>query len=167
MTTLRCAIHRWLEKIGWRRSSSSAVSYELARDLALPPEIVSAVLAQAIADLNDLARHDDAGDPTPILHKAISKLASHGGHSPFDEAALHRCLNEISEPHLTILRHYKRGMKQQEIAAQLGMDEDSVNRSLVRSYADLRMKMLGVRDDEERHTPMIRSPSHQPIKQSH
>ena len=167
MTTLRGAIRQWLEKIGWRRSRSSAISYELARDLALPPDIVSQVLDQVTADLDDLARHDDAGDPGPILNKAIGKLASHGAHSPFDEAALNRCLNGISEPHVSIIRHYRNGMNQQQIAARLCMDEESVSRSLVKTYADLRMKMLGEPNNEVQRTPPLHTQHPRAAKQSH
>lgn len=167
MTTLRCAIQRWAEKFGWRRESSSEVSKELARDLALPPELVSEVLDQAVADLHELARTDDAGDPAPILHKAISKLASYGAQSPFDEATLNRCLNEVPEPHLTILSYYKSGMKQQDIAARLRMDEASVSRSLVKTYANLRTRMLELRDDGKKKPASVRSSGHRPVNQSH
>ena len=54
---------------------------------------------------------------------------------------MERCLEELPERDLTILRHFKQGRKHREIAALMGTDLESVRRSLVKTYADLRMKM--------------------------
>jgi DNA-directed RNA polymerase specialized sigma subunit len=142
MIALRRAIREWLERVGWRRGHSSAVSRDLAHDLGVPPEVVSRVLEQTAADLRQLAAVDDASDARPIINKAIDELAKYGYHSrPCEEAMMERCLEELPERDLTILRHFKQGRKHREIAELMGTDVDSVRRSLVKTYADLRMKM--------------------------
>jgi hypothetical protein len=72
---------------------------------------------------------------------------------PLDEAALTFHLQQVPEPHLTILRHYRTGMKHTEIAELLQMDKQAVLRSLVKTYADLRMKMIGGQDGVNQETP--------------
>jgi DNA-directed RNA polymerase specialized sigma subunit len=142
MTALRRALRDWLERVGWRRAQTRAVSRSLAHDLGAPPEVVSRVLEQTTADLRQLAEVDDASDARPIINKAIDELAKYGHHSrPHEEAMMERCLEELSEHDLTILRHFKQGRKHREIAELMGTDLESVRRSLVKTYADLRMKM--------------------------
>jgi hypothetical protein len=146
MITLFHGIGHWLHGLGRRRNASTIAGRDLARDLALPPEIVSQILDQAAADLRKL--EPDNGDAVPIISKAVRELASHGFHAqPLDDAALTRYLKQVQEPHLTILDHYRAGMKHTEIAALLHMDKQAVLRSLAKTYADLRMKMMG--DDRE------------------
>jgi DNA-directed RNA polymerase specialized sigma subunit len=142
MTALRRVIRHWLERVGWRRGHASAVSQSLAHDLGVPPDVVSRVLAQTTADLRQLAAVDEASDARPIINKAIDELAKYGYHSrPHEEALMERCLEELPEDDLTILRHFKQGKKHREIAALMGTDVEAVRRSLVKTYADLRMKM--------------------------
>jgi DNA-directed RNA polymerase specialized sigma subunit len=142
MTALRHVIRDWLERVGWRRNNASAVSRSLAHDLGVPAEVVSRVLEQTAADLRQLAAVDDASDARPIINKAIDELAKYGYHSrPCEEAMMERCLEELPERDLTILRHFKQGKKHRDIAALMGTDVESVRRSLVKTYADLRMKM--------------------------
>ena len=142
MTALRRAIRDWLQRVSWRREHASAVSRSLAHDLGIPPDVVSRVLEQTAADLRQLAAVDEASDARPIINKAIDELAKYGYHSrPFEEAMMERCLEELPERDLTILRHFKQGKKHREIAALMGTDVESVRRSLVKTYADLRMKM--------------------------
>lgn len=157
MTTLRRVIRHWLKikkvdlkKAGWSGRASRATSRNLALDLGLPVEVVSRVLDQAAADLRNLGAMDDAADPRPVVNKAVDELAKFGFHSqPFDAAALDRCLQELAEPDLDILRHFKQGMKQAEIAALMGTDVETVRRSLVRTYAGLRIKMMGWQDGDD------------------
>jgi DNA-directed RNA polymerase specialized sigma subunit len=142
MTALRHVIREWLKRVGWRRRHASAVSRSLAQDLGVPPDVVSRVLEQTAADLRQLAAIDDASDARPIINKAIDELAKYGYHSrPCEEAMMERCLEQLPERDLTILRHFKQGKKHREIAALMGTDVESVRRSLVKTYADLRMKM--------------------------
>lgn len=154
MTTLRRVIRQCLNKIGlrgtaWGGRETRATSRNLAQDLGLPAEIVSRVLDQAAADLRNLTAHGDAADARPVINKAVNELAKFGLHSqPFDAAAMDRCLKELAEPDLAILRHFKEGMKHADIAALLGTDVESVRRSLVRTYADLRIKMMGWDDGD-------------------
>jgi hypothetical protein len=154
MATLRCSIRQGLEKLGWTRRQTIAAGRDLARDLALPPEIVSQVLDQAAADLRTIGTAEDTADASLIIDKALNELAKHGFHAqPLDETALNFYLQQVPEPHLTILGHYRAGMKHAEIAALLQMDRQIVLRSLVKTYADLRMKMMGGQDGEHLETP--------------
>lgn len=142
MTALRRVLRDWLERVGWRRDHSAAVSRSLAHDLGVPADVVSRILNQTTADLRQLAAIDEASDARPIINKAIDELAKYGYHSrPCEEAMMERCLEELPERDLTILRHFKQGKKHREIAVLLGTDIESVRRSLVKTYADLRMKM--------------------------
>jgi DNA-binding MarR family transcriptional regulator len=150
MSTLRRAIRQGLHKLGWSRRQTIAAGRDLARDLALPPEIVSKILDQAAADLRDIG----TADGCLIVNKAVNELAKYGLHSqPLDETALKFHLQQVPEPHLTILRHYRSGMKHGEIAELLQMDKQTVLRSLVKTYADLRMKMIGGQAGEHPETP--------------
>jgi hypothetical protein len=154
MTTLRRVIRQCLNKIGLRKTAwggraTRATSRNLAQDLGLPPDVVSRVLDQAAADLRNLAAKGDAADARPVINKAVNELAKFGFRSqPFDTAAMDRCLKQLAQPDLAILRHFKEGMKHTEIAALMGTDVESVRRSLVRTYADLRIKMMGWDDDD-------------------
>lgn len=143
MTALRRVIRDWLQRVGWGRSDTDAVSRNLAHDLGAPPDVVSRILDQTAADLRELAAIDEASDARPIINKAIDELSKYGYHSrPLEEAMMERCLDELPERDLSILRHFKQGKKHREIAALLGTDVHSVRRSLVKTYADLRMKMM-------------------------
>jgi DNA-directed RNA polymerase specialized sigma subunit len=142
MTALRRVIRHWLERVGWRRGQASAVSRCLAHDLGAPPEVVSRVLEQTTADLRQLAAIDESSDARPIINKAIDELAKYGYRSrPYEEALMEQCLDELPERDFTILRHFKQGKKHREIAALMGTDVESVRRSLVKTYADLRMRL--------------------------
>lgn len=153
MTALRRVIRHWLERVGWRRGQGSAVSRSLAQDLGVPPEVVSRVLEQTTADLRQLAAIDEASDARPIINKAIDELAKYGYHSrPCEEALMEQCLDELPERDFTILRHFKQGKKHREIAALMGTDVESVRRSLVKTYADLRMRLRSHGGDGGGHT---------------
>ena len=142
MTALRRVLRDWLQRVGWRRGQTRAVSRGLAHDLGAPPEVVSRVLERTAADLRQLAEVDDASDPRPIINKAIDELSKYGRRSrPCEEAMMERCLQELPERDLAILHHFKQGKKHREIAALMGTDLESVRRSLVKTYADLRMRM--------------------------
>ena len=147
MSALRHVIRHWLHRMGWRRNHTSAVSRSLAHDLGAPPDVVNRVLEQTAADLRQLAAIDEASDARPIINKAIDELAKYGHHSrPHEEALMERCLEALPERDLTILRYFKQGKKHREIAALMGTDVESVRRSLVKTYADLRMKMRSHED---------------------
>lgn len=142
MTALRYVIRDWLERVGWRRDHTRSVSRRLAHDLGAPPDVVSRVLEQTATELRQLASVDEASDARPIINKAIDELAKYGYHSrPHEEALMEQCLEQLPERDLTILRYFKQGKKHRDIAALMGTDVDSVRRSLVKTYADLRMKM--------------------------
>lgn len=148
MTALRRVLH-WLQKTGLGRSHTGAVSRSLAHDLGAPPDVVSRILDQTVADLRKLAAVDEASDARPIINKAISELARYGHQSrPAEEAMMERCLDALPERDLAILRHFKQGKKHREIATLMGTDVESVRRSLVKTYADLRMKMMTVENGD-------------------
>ena len=142
MTGLRRVLLAWWHRVSWRRGHTTAVSRSLAHDLGVPTDVVSRILDQTAADLRRLATLDEASDPRPVINRAINELARYGYHShPSEEALMERCLEKLPERDLTILRHFKQGRKHREIAAFMGTDVESVRRSLVKTYADLRMKM--------------------------
>lgn len=142
MTSLRRVIRHWLQRVGWRWGQTDAVSRSLAHDFGAPTDVVSRILDETAADLRKLAAIDEASDPRPVINKAIDELAKYGYQPrPFEEAIMERCLEELPEHDLTILRHFKQGKKHREIAELMGTDVESVRRSLVKTYADLRMKM--------------------------
>ena len=143
MTALRRVLLDWWHWVSWRRGHTTAVSRSLAHDLGVPTDVVSRILDQTAADLRRLATLDEASDPRPVINRAIDELAKYGYRShPTEEALMERCLEELPERDLTILRHFKQGKKHREIAALMGTDVDSVRRSLVKTYTDLRMKMM-------------------------
>lgn len=142
MTALRRVIRHWLQKVSWRRGQTRAVSRSLAHDLGVPADVVGRILDQTAADLRQLAAVDEASDPRPVINKAINELAKYGYQSrPCEEAVMERCLEQLPERDLAILRYFKQGKKHREIATLMGTDIESVRRSLVKTYADLRMKM--------------------------
>lgn len=149
MSTLRRAIRYWLHRAGWRHDATTAAGISLARDLGLPPDAVSRILDQTAAELRELSEQDEAGDARPIINKAIEEIAKFGYHPrPCDEEVLDQFLDELAEPDISILRHFKQGMKHRQIADLMGTDVDSVRRSLVKTYSDLRMRMMGPEDED-------------------
>lgn len=146
-TTLRRAICHWLERKGWRKVPSQ-VSIDLAKDLGLPTDAVSRVLDRTAAELRDFAWSDETSDARIIINRAVNELAQYGYRSqPFQEAAMNQYLEQLGEPDISILRHFKSGMRHIDIARLMGTDVESVRRSLVKTYADLRMKLSGWEDD--------------------
>lgn len=136
-------ICEWLERMWWRQSSVAAVSHSLAHDIGVPPEAMDRILRQTMAELCDLAAKDEAADTRPVINKAIGELAEFGYHShPFEEAMMERYLGKLPDRDFNILCHFKHGKKHREIAALMGLDVESVRRSLVKTYADLRMTMM-------------------------
>lgn len=134
-----------------RRAADALASKRLARDLGLPVEPVARVLDQVMIDVENLTKNGDHADCRPAIAKATKELERLGVHAkptPLDEGALDKCLSELTEPHLTILNLSRAGMKLGEIATLVGMDVPLVRRSLVKTYADLRMKMMGCGDDD-------------------
>ncbi|WP_129648890.1 sigma-70 RNA polymerase sigma factor region 4 domain-containing protein [Peristeroidobacter agariperforans] len=129
--------------------SDSGTSARLAHDLGLPHEEVSRILDRTAADLRQLSESDsDDVDARPIIDRAVSELAKLGFESrPFEEAAMEQFLRELPERDYQILRLFKLGEKHSEIAAQLDTTVEEVRSSLVKTYAELRMRMIGSTDD--------------------
>lgn len=135
-----------LAKLGWRRrrvGTIEAVGRSLASDLGVPADVIRRILEQTSADLNKLAAADEASDAHPIFAKAIEEISKHGGYQcrPLEVAIMERFLDELPERELTILQNFKQGMKHREIATLMGTDVETVRRSLVKTYSDLRMAM--------------------------
>lgn len=127
------------------RSRRTRVSRELADDFGLPHSAVARLLDEAAAELRTLSANDDSVDARPIIHKAVSGLAKLGIDSrSLDECAMDRCLEQLDQTSLTILRHFNEGMSHADIAALVGTDVEGVIRSLVRTYTELRMKMIRI-----------------------
>lgn len=147
MSAKRC-IREWLEKLRPRRSNIAAISHSLAVDLGVQPKATYRILHQTMHELYELAAKDDAVDARPVINKAINELARHGDHwHPSEEAMMERCLGELPERDFTTLCYFKQGKKHREIAALMGTDVESVRRSLVKTYTDLRMKMMNTGGD--------------------
>jgi NAD(P)-dependent dehydrogenase (short-subunit alcohol dehydrogenase family) len=146
---VRRAIRHWLDRIGWPRDAQSVASDKLAEDLGLPAEIVSGILDRTAADLRKLATADtDNIDARPIIDRAVHELAKLGFHArPFEEAIMERYLQELPDRDYQILRYYKQGKKHSEIAELLGTNVDAVRSSLVKTYAELRIRMIDSGDD--------------------
>lgn len=139
---IKSRIREWTEKLRRHQRNIATVSHSLALDIGVPPEAVDRILRQAMVELRDLADEDEAADAWPVINKAINELDKYGYHSrPSEEAIMERYLDELPERDFNILRHFKQGKKHREIAALMGTDAESVRRSLVKTYADLRMKM--------------------------
>lgn len=142
-TTLRRAIRQWLNRIGWRRDPTATASRRLASDLGLSSDVVTRILDQTAAELRKLSVSDDSTGARAIIDRATDELVKFGIRSrPVEEAALDRYLGELSGRDYAILRHFKQGRKHAEIATLMGTDVESVRRSLVKTYADLRMRMI-------------------------
>ena len=134
-------IRYWLERFRWR-TNLDRVKVALAHDLGLPADAVSEVFDRACAQIRNLAT-DDPADACLVIEQAteeFERLPSMGA----DEAIVDLHLQGLSDRDYEILRRFKHGEKQREIAERMETDVESVRRSLVRTYSDLRMKMIGV-----------------------
>lgn len=56
---------------------------------------------------------------------------------------MERYLQELPDVDYQILRHHKAGARHCDIAALMDMSIEVVRSSLIRTYADLRIKMIG------------------------
>jgi DNA-directed RNA polymerase specialized sigma subunit len=171
MKLLRRAIRHWLGRIGWPRDAQQAASDKLAQDLGLPTDRVSDILDRTAADLRKLSSADaDSIDARPIIDHAVQDLSKLGFHSrPFEEAIMEQYLQQLPDRDYEILRYFKQGRKHSEIAELMGMNVDSVRRSLVKTYADLRVRMIDSSDGDGGGLPTAPpTPSsfNKPIKQT-
>lgn len=147
--TLRRAMRNALERMGWPQAAESIASARLARDLGLPNNEVSRILDRTAADLRKLSRiESDDIDARPIIDRAVSDLSKLGFQSrPFEEAAMERYLQELPDRDYQILRHFKAGKRHSEIATLMDTDVEMIRSSLVKTYADLRIRMISTDDD--------------------
>jgi DNA-directed RNA polymerase specialized sigma subunit len=150
MRSLRRTLRHWLEWIRRIRGAESTASARLAQDLGLPREEISRILGRTAADLRQLSETDsDDVDARPVIERAVNELAKLGIHSrPFEEAAMERYLRELPERDYQILRYFKLGKKHSEIAELMATDTETVRRSLVKTYADLRIRMMSSTGDD-------------------
>lgn len=145
MKSLRRAIRHWLERLGWR---SAPPSEPVAPEVSSPPDIVSSILDRTAADLRELANSADQNfDARPIIDRAVQELSQLGYESPpFEEQLMDRYLAALPEPDHEILCLFKEGKKHNEIAKLMNTDLQSVRGSLIKTYAELRMNMMGPND---------------------
>lgn len=169
--SLRRAIRQVMNRIGWLRSARSAAGAKLAQDLGLPTEMVSSILDRTADDLRKLSSADtDTIDARPIIDRAVHDLSRLGFHSrPFEEAIMERYLQELPDRDYHILRYFKQGKKHSQIAELLGTNVDSVRRSLVRTYAELRLRLINSHDGDDGGIPNATQSSatgsfHEPMK---
>lgn len=150
MRPLRRTIRRWMERIGWPRGAESVASARLAQELGLPNDAVSRILDRTAADLRTLAVIEtDNVDARPIIDRAVTELSKLGFHSrPFEEAAMERYLKELPDRDYQILRYFKLGKSHGEIATLMDSNIEAVRSSLVKTYADLRIRMISLTDDD-------------------
>ena len=150
MRSLRRAIRHWMERVGWPRGAESVASAKLAQDLGLPNDAVSRILDRTAADLRKLSTDTaETVDARPIIDRAVTELSKLGFHSrPFEEAAMERYLQELPDRDYRILRYFKLGKKHSEIASLMDTNVEAVRSSLVKTYADLRIRMINLTDDD-------------------
>ncbi|MBL8268577.1 hypothetical protein [Steroidobacter sp.] len=148
ITSLRRAIRHWLDRIGWPRNAQAMAGAKLAHDLGLPSDSVSRILDRTAADLRKLSSADaDVIDARPIIDRAVRELSKLGFHvRPVEEAAIEHYLQELPDRDYQILRYFKEGKKHNEIAELMSTNVDAVRRSLVKTYADLRVTMTSLSD---------------------
>jgi DNA-directed RNA polymerase specialized sigma subunit len=144
MRSLRRKMRHALEWVGWPPGAEAIASARLAEDLGLPNSEVSRILDQTAADLRKLsAVESDDVDARPIIDRAVNELSKLGFHSrPFEEATMERYLQELPDRDYEILRHFKLGKKHSEIAELMSVNVEEVRGSLVKTYADLRIRMI-------------------------
>jgi DNA-directed RNA polymerase specialized sigma subunit len=171
LRSLRRAIRDWMERMGWPRGTQSVASEKLAQDLGLPADKVSSILDRTAADLRKMSSADtDNIDARPIIDRAVHELAKLGFHSrPFEEAIMERYLQELPDRDYEILRLFKQGKRHSEIAELLGTNVDSVRSSLVKTYSELRIRIVSPGDGDGGGMPTAPpSPSsfNKPMKQT-
>lgn len=149
---LRGIIQSLLERNRTRvtEDAQAVASARLARDLGLPNSEVSRILDRTAADLRRLSDTSDDVDARPIIDRAVSELSNLGFQSrPFDEGVMERYLEELPPADYQVLRHFKAGKKHSEIAALMKTDVETIRRSLVKTYADLRIRMISSDGESE------------------
>lgn len=149
MRSLRRKMRHMLEWMGWPPGAEAIASARLAEDLGLPNSEVSRILGRTAADLRKLSEvESDDVDARPIIERAVNELSKLGFHTrPFEEATMERYLQELPDRDYEILRHFKLGEKHSEIAEAMSLDVEEVRSSLVKTYADLRIRMITSTDD--------------------
>jgi hypothetical protein len=118
------------------------VARDLANECGADTGKMADVLDRTAADLRALGGKTDA--VLGVIQRTVTGTVELGYfEKALDEQALGRYLNEMSEPDRAILNEHRSGKSYRAIASLLGMDKEAVLRSLVRTYADLRMRILG------------------------
>lgn len=142
LRSLRRVIRHWMHRKGIRRDPQLVAGTKLAYELGLPAEAVTRILDQISFELRKLSFADGHADARPIIERAVEELGKLGLHTrPFEEEAVDRYLHKLSNRDYLILRYFKEGKKHHEIAELIGSNVDLVRRSLVQTYAELRIKM--------------------------
>ncbi len=149
MKSLRRAIRHLLERIGWLQAAPDASKPSRAPKSVDAADAVSSILDRTAADLRKLSLSgDDNLDASPIIERAVQELGQLGFRSPpFNDQIMDRYLAGLPELDYKILCLFKDGKKHNEIADQMHVSIDTVRFSLIRTYSELRMTMIGSSDD--------------------
>jgi RNA polymerase sigma factor (sigma-70 family) len=159
MRSLRRAIRHWLHRAGWLRDDCSEASDKLAQELGLPTDTVGDIFERAAADLRKLS-DDDGAEARRIIERAAHDLSKLGFHrKPLETAIMEQFVRQLPDRDYQILRHFKQGRKHQEIAESLGMSVDAVRCSLVKTYAELRVRMIEAHGGGDGGLPLAAQPS--------
>jgi RNA polymerase sigma factor (sigma-70 family) len=167
MRSLRRAIRHWLHRAGWLRDDCSEASDKLAQELGLPTDTVGDIFERAAADLRKLSDEDGDGmEARRIIERAAHDLSKLGFHrKPLESAIMEQYLRQLPDLDYQILRHFKQGRKHQEIAESMGMSVDAVRRSLVKTYAELRVRMIESHGGGDDGLPLAAQPSPSPLQE--
>jgi DNA-directed RNA polymerase specialized sigma subunit len=128
---------------GCNRGMEEAAN-ELSLDCGLPAEQVSEILNRATAELRELADQDTGTfDARPIIDRAVKELFDRGFQlRPFENSVMEKYLQELSFSDYQILLHHQHGWKHSQISELMEVSVETVQRSLVKTYAELRMRMM-------------------------
>lgn len=114
------------------------VARDFASQFGLDEHKVAEVFGRAAAKLRAPGLADDPDEPWGIIEVAASELRALGWKvTPLNEEALTTYIGTIPEPDRTIFNEYRSGKPHQVIADLMGLETESVLRSLARTYADL------------------------------
>jgi len=134
----------WFATWRSRRATLAITSTALVRDLHQPLGTVNSILTRTTRDLRKLSTLSAHVDARPIINRAVQELSRIERPSTAMEIAImEHYLSELSDQDYEVLRLFKLGKKHSEIASLMSMNVESVRSSLVSTYSELRMRLMG------------------------